>query len=74
MSNMFEDAEDFDGDISSWNTSSVLDMDDMFLDASDFNIDLSGWCVTNINSEPNNFAVGSLLTTIHKPVWGTCPA
>jgi len=74
MYGVFEDATDFNGNISDWDTSSVLDMDDMFLSASAFNQDLSDWCVTNIATEPTNFDTGSLLTTINKPVWGTCPA
>ena len=46
----------------------------MFRDASAFNQDLTDWCVTNIATEPTDFAIGSLLTITNKPVWGTCPA
>ena len=45
----------------------------MFLEAPVFNQDLSGWCVTNLTSEPENFATVSALTDANKPVWGTCP-
>jgi hypothetical protein len=45
----------------------------MFFYASSFNQDISGWCVTNIDSEPSGFSIGSPLTESNKPVWGTCP-
>jgi len=45
----------------------------LFLNAAAFNQDLTGWCVTNITSEPSNFADNSALTAGNKPVWGTCP-
>jgi len=31
---------------------------------------LSGWCVSQISSEPQNFATNSALTNANKPVWG----
>jgi len=46
----------------------------MFDEAESFNQDISGWCVTNINSEPYNFATGSALNNSNYPVWGTCPS
>jgi len=46
----------------------------VFYQATNFNQDLRGWCVTNIDSEPNNFAYSSpLATNGMKPIWGTCP-
>jgi hypothetical protein len=45
----------------------------MFRRTETFNQDLSGWCVTNISSEPSEFALSSSLTNANKPVWGTCP-
>jgi hypothetical protein len=48
-------------------------MNNMFEEASLFNQDLSGWCVTNISSEPTDFAKNSALIIANKPVWGTCP-
>jgi len=51
----------------------IIGMREMFLEATVFNQDLSGWCVTNITSEPENFATDSALTDANKPVWGTCP-
>jgi len=48
-------------------------MGSMFVNASSFNQDLTAWCVSNIISEPDNFATDSVLTEANKPVWGTCP-
>ncbi|MDZ7716289.1 MAG: BspA family leucine-rich repeat surface protein [Balneolaceae bacterium] len=66
-------ASNFNNDISSWDVSSVTNMEAMFLDASSFNQDISVWCVSNISSEPIDFSTGSPLTNSNKPVWGTCP-
>jgi len=46
----------------------------MFYQASSFNQNLTGWCVTNITSEPRNFASQSALSEANKPIWGTCPS
>jgi hypothetical protein len=51
----------------------VTNMDRMFERASVFNQDISYWCVTNITSEPTDFATDTLLNEDHYPVWGTCP-
>jgi len=48
-------------------------MSAMLYAAAAFNQDLTGWCVSNITSQPNNFAEGSDLTESNRPVWGTCP-
>ena len=45
----------------------------MFKDAIVFNQNLSNWCVENIPQEPSDFAEGSTLFEINKPIWGTCP-
>jgi surface protein len=48
MNGMFEDAESFNGNISSWDVSSVTDMGSMFEWASSFNGDLSSWDVSSV--------------------------
>jgi plastocyanin len=45
----------------------------MFAYTYSFNQDLTGWCVTNLLSEPTDFALCSELTNANKPIWGTCP-
>ena len=70
MQSMFNSANTFNQDISSWDVSKVTNMSYMF-NGSAFNQDLSGWCVTNIVEEPLNFS--SLVWTLPKPIWGTCP-
>ena len=61
------------GDISSWDVSNVIDMEDMFVGASSFNQDLSGWCVSNITALPTNFDTDATSWVLDRPVWGTCP-
>ena len=48
MSVMFEDATNFNGDISGFNTSNVTNMADMFAFATSFNIDISSWDVGSV--------------------------
>ena len=79
MTNMFRGAASFNQPLTKntnkWNTANVTssNMNQMFQLATNFNQDLSGWCVSNISSEPTNFATSSALTNANKPVWGTCP-
>jgi len=78
MGNLFRDATSFNQDISGWDVSAVegslfRSMNYMFSGATSFNQDLTGWCVTNITSEPTNFATNSGLALANYPVWGTCP-
>ncbi|EXU60596.1 BspA family leucine-rich repeat surface protein [Mycoplasma mycoides] len=45
---LFDNATNFNQDISMWNTSNVEDMEDMFRGASSFNQDLSRWNVSKV--------------------------
>jgi|TARA_X000000950_G_scaffold7919_1_gene8706 surface protein len=73
MTGMFRESIQFNSDISKWDTSNVIAMSYMFKDASVFNQNLSDWCVENIPQEPSDFAEGSILFEVNKPIWGTCP-
>ncbi len=53
--------------------SSLTNMRNVFGGATNFNQDLFSWCVSNFQSEPEEFSGGSALTDVNKPVWGTCP-
>ena len=48
MSDIFENDEYFNENISQWDVSSVTDMSCMFSGASSFNQDVSGWDVSNV--------------------------
>ena len=47
MSNLFE-GTDFNGDISQWDVSNVVDMRYMFYGCNTFNKDISAWDVSNV--------------------------
>ena len=48
MSGMFAETDSFNGNISSWDVSSVTDMSGMFWGSDSFNSDLSSWDVSNV--------------------------
>jgi surface protein len=55
MGGMFEGATSFNGDISSWDVSSVGNMGGMFEGATSFNGDISSWDVSSITSMKSMF-------------------
>ena len=71
---MFYNEATFNGDLSSWDVSSVTDMSGMFYNATAFNQALSGWCVSLITTEPSNFDTSATSWVLARPVWGTCPS
>ena len=71
----FEDASNFNQDISGWDTSKITLMTYMFEGATSFNQDISQWCVSLINEKPEGFDTNSGFAgdTAKQPQWGTCP-
>jgi surface protein len=59
MSNMFSGASAFNGDISDWNTSSVIYMEGVFSSASAFNQPIGSWNTGNVISMRYLFASAS---------------
>ena len=59
MSRMFSDAEVFNGNIGSWDVSSVEDMSNMFGEAVRFNQDISAWDVSSVTSMAGMFTGAS---------------
>lgn len=58
-STQFAQASAFNGNISSWNVSSITDMSAMFLEASTFNVDLSRWAPTSLKNAESMFLFAS---------------
>ena len=70
LRNMFRLAGKFNGNISSWNTSSVTDMNSMFSNASSFNQPLNNWSTSSVTSMQSMF---SNATSFNQPLnnWST---
>jgi len=64
-------ASSFNQDISSWDVSSVTDMNFMFRDASSFSQNLSGWDTSQV-TECLEFSLRSGLTSGQLPTMGSC--
>jgi surface protein len=71
ISQMFNGATSFNGDISGWDVSGVTNMNDMFYNATAFNRDLSGWCVSGIFPQPLGFDLGATAWILARPNWGS---
>ena len=56
MSNLFYDANMFNGDLSKWDVSSVTNMKQMFMGASSFDRDLTDWDVSKVVDMTSMFA------------------
>ena len=68
---MFFRASSFNGDISSWNVSSVADMNNMFNSAYVFNWAIASW---NVRVQPKHWSVEYGLCDRHESnvLWGIC--
>lgn len=73
MSDLLNGCTRFNQNIGGFKMMNVTMIDGMLANTPAFNQDLKHWCIINITSEPTNFAVGSGLSSVNKPVWGTCP-
>ena len=56
MARMFKSAPSFDHDLSQWDVSKVVDMNNIFNGARAFNQDLSQWDVSKVTSMVSMFA------------------
>ena len=75
MEGMFEDAYQFNSDLSNWDVSNVTNMDRMFKGVQWLVTSLNTWCVEKISEEPIEFiGDADYMPDENKPVWGTCPS
>lgn len=66
---MFYGAKLFNGDISSWDVSSVTDMAFMFFEACAFDGNLSGWEVSKVKHMEDMFYHTAMENTNNLPTW-----
>ena len=67
MFEMFEDGTAFNGNISSWNITSLTNMNYFLENASSFNQDLSGWDTTSVTTYINYDTGASSWLAPNKP-------
>ncbi|WP_441001230.1 BspA family leucine-rich repeat surface protein [Fodinibius sp. SL11] len=63
MNRLFNGAESFNADLSSWDVSEVTDMTRMFRDAKTFDSDLSHWDVSNVTNMERMFSDATSFTS-----------
>jgi len=71
MHQMFRDAENFNGDLSNWNTSFVTSMSFMFQGAINFDGNLSGWNTINVSNMSEMFSGATSFTGQGLSSWDT---
>jgi surface protein len=59
LTSMFAGATSFNGNISNWNTSNVIDLSVAFLGASSFNQNINNWNTSNVISLYNTFSLAT---------------
>jgi surface protein len=70
MEAMFYYASAFNQDISNWDVTNVINMNNMFDAASVFNQNISNWNVSNVSPKPPiRFSQNSSLIIVNSPVW-----
>ena len=59
---MFQNATNFNQDISKWVTSNVTDMSNMFQEANNFDEDISNWDTSNVTNMRDMFKNSGIIT------------
>lgn len=75
MEGMFQEAYQFNSDLSNWNVSKVTNMDRMFSGVQWFISSLENWNVQHITVEPPGFLdAAGYMPEANKPIWGQPPS